>query len=762
MKLSSIFLSVGLALFSLLPNAKAQYVVSPQNIDWPSFLQRHDLLWNRIEPDYYAGAIMGNGLLGNNIYKEGEAYKFHIGRVDVTEGRMPNPKTDYRNLYHGARLPIGHFLLKPVGTVRSEQMRLNLWNAVTTGLLDTDSGKIYFKSYVHATKDVIVVETNSLGDEEHWSWEWKPLKAVSPRFLIGRTDYPQEYADHPNPEVKVHQEGNVHLSVQNLYGGKTYVVAWCETKNGVERRILITISQENTEADAVAKAKETLAEAMDEDKEAFENAHQEWWHKYYPVSFVSFPDAKMESFYWIQQYKFACITRPDKYIIDLQGPWAVDKTPWPAVWMNLNAQLTYSPVFTANRAELSRPLWKAMDDYRQNLIDNVPQQWRDDAAVMGRSTSYHLYSPLHPEDDNKMLYETGNLTWLLFYYYQYCTWTGNAEELTGKFYPLLKRSIAYYEHIREKRTDGKYHLPETSSPEYGTAKDCNYDLSLLRWGLNTLLAINEQYRLNDVKESDWQDFLANLTDYPIDPEKGYMIGEGVNMTYSHRHYSHLLMIFPLYMVNWEQSENRGLISKSLSHWQSMTDYLQGYSFTGSSSMYSMAGDGERAVAQLQKLLGRYIQPNTLYKESGPVIETPFAGAASLQDLYLQSWGGKIRVFPAIPSQWRQASFINLRAEGAFLISAFRNDGKTTFIQVVSEIGGICHLQTAMNVDEMEAVNMRTGENVNYTVKDRAQGGIEIRTEAGDIVQFRVKGENCFYPVPLIHSCEECNLYGVRK
>lgn len=740
----------------------AQRTVATKDIRWAEFLRQHDLVWSEITSDYYAGAIMGNGLLGTNIYKDDRdstAYRFHVGRVDVTEGRMPADKTRYRNLYDGARLPIGHFLMKPVGKVNAEQMRLSLWDAVTTGRLVTDQGEIAFKSYVHATQDLIVLETETKGAESGWQWKWIPLKAISPRLLKGMKDYSPEYLAHPNPEVKMSEREGYHLSVQNLYGGKTYVVAWKEVRTGNRCRLMVTISQEDTEQKAIDRAKLTLERAMNTKPARLERTHTDWWHGYYPSSFLTLGDARLESFYWIQQYKFACLTRPDKFVIDLQGPWAMQVTPWPAIWMNLNTQLTYSPLFTANRADLSLPLWKGLNDNLQNLIDNAPESWRHDAACMGRSTSYHFYSPLNPRGENKMVYETGNLTWLLFYYYQYCTWTGNEQELTEKLFPLLKRSIAYYEHIREMRTDGRYHLPETASPEYATAKDCNYDLSLLRWGLNTLLDLNERYGLKDAKQADWKDFLSRLMDYPTDPEKGYMIGEGVNMTSSHRHYSHLLMIYPLYQVNWDQVENRDLIAKSIAHWQSMPQWLQGYSFTGSSAMYSMMGDGDRAVAQLQKLLGRYIQPNTLYKETGPVIETPLAGGASIQDLYLQSWGDKVRVFPAVPKTWKEASFINLRAEGAFLVSATRKEGKTVFIQVESEKGGLCRLQTGMDMDAWEVVQARNGKAVDYRVVDKTCGLVELTTTPGDVIQLKLKSAKDIAPVPVRHDPERCNFYG---
>ena len=50
-------------------------------------------------------------------------------------------------------------------------------------------------------------------------------------------------------------------------------------------------------------------------------------------------------------------------------------------------------------------------------------------------------------------------------------------------------------------------------------------------------------------------------------------------------------------------------------------------------------------------------------------------------MLLQSWGGKVRVFPAVPSKWQDVSFRDLRAEGGFIISANRKDGKTVSLQI---------------------------------------------------------------------------------
>ena len=67
------------------------------------------------------------------------------------------------------------------------------------------------------------------------------------------------------------------------------------------------------------------------------------------------PDTQLESFYWIQMYKLASATRADRPAIDTLGPW-YRSTPWPGIWWNLNIQLSYWPVYTANRLALGESL----------------------------------------------------------------------------------------------------------------------------------------------------------------------------------------------------------------------------------------------------------------------------------------------------------------------------------------------------------------------------------------------------------------------
>ena len=53
---------------------------------------------------------------------------------------------------------------------------------------------------------------------------------------------------------------------------------------------------------------------------------------------------------------------------------------------------------------------------------------------------------------------------------------------------------------------------------------------------------------------------------------------------------------------------------------------------------------------MKTFIQKFVKPNTLYAESGPVIETPLAGMQSIQELYLQHWKWHYRIFPLLLRQ----------------------------------------------------------------------------------------------------------------
>lgn len=70
-------------------------------------------------------------------------------------------------------------------------------------------------------------------------------------------------------------------------------------------------------------------------------------------------------------------------------------------------------------------------------------------------------------------------------------------------------------------------------------------------------------------------------------------------------------------------------------------------------------------------------------------------------MVLQSWAGVIRVFPACPASWGDVRFHDLRAEGAFLVSARREAGRTKWVGIKSLAGEPCRRRC--HFDELPGV-----------------------------------------------------------
>lgn len=660
------------------------------DIDWERYMAANDMEWVVKPVSWEEGAFLGNGLLGTMVYGEEHASKRHVlrmvtGRTDVTASRIDKPGFP-------PRVPLGELDLELAGRIyHPTQMRVCLWNAELQATLTTTSGEVKLRSLVHSIDPVIAVEIETTSGESGARCAWYAYPEVDPVLKnadgVNLNQYiPVTEVEHSEVEHTGGEDG-IRVCTQRYSGEDGCVTAWKDVQVSPNRRICwLSIARGHGES-ARAEAVEAVAQASAANFEEWVQAHRSWWHRYYRQSFVSLPDGRLESFYWIQMYKLASATRADMPLIDNQGPW-LTSTPWAGVWFNMNVQMSYSPVYTANRLEFGDSLVRSLDMNRGNLILNVPEACRHDSAGLGRSCSYDLSANV--ED------EVGNLTWICHNVWRHYRYAMDDDMLEKVLFPILRRSVNYYRHLLEEGEDGFLHLPPTISPEYGsfmrtTVPDCHYDLSLLRWGCETLLAICGRLEVSDPLMPEWEDILARLVALPVD-ETGFMVGREMPLAYGHRHFSHLLAIFPLHLIGGETEEERALIAASLRHWLAKEGDLRGFSMTGAASIAATIGRGDEALRLLQSLL-LIIKPNTMYKEAGPVIETPLAGAESIHDMLLQSWGGKLRVFPAVPEAWTELAYHDLRAEGAFLVSAVRKDAATQWIRVKSMAGEPCLIKT---------------------------------------------------------------------
>lgn len=742
------------------------------HIDWPQFLARHDLIWDQIPKNWGQAAFLGNGRLALYMYAEPgqNALRFGLDNTDVYDRRDASWGWV---AYSRSRYHVGDFLLAPTGQITGIAMRLDLYRAELRGTLNTDRGSIDFRAFVHAEESILAVELTPSDGEKEYRWNWRPTEAISTRRPIRNEADAEAYQKMyghpvkiwvPNPPGSEEKDGDIHLYTQKLLVGGGYTTAWQEaTQPSGSRVLFISSVMSYPQLTSPQTAKAHVRQAASAGLSELTASHRHWWSAYYPASFLSISDTRLESFYWIQMYKYACAARSRTGIIDTHGPW-LQPSSWPYITWNLNTQISYWALQPSNRLLLAEGLFHSLDTHAVQLQANArPECDQPDIAAVGHCSQQDLIAPL--DDDRRYEKEWGNLLWVCHNYWLQYRFSMDDALLAHRLFPLLRRAVNFYLHALEEGADGKLHLPETYSPETGTTRDCNYDLALLRWACATLVDSCRRLPLHDPLLPRWRDICHRLTPYPAD-ENGFRIGAD-RPAIAHRHFSHLLMIYPLYLVNWDDLAARPMIEKSVNYWLSSAmsgKAAAGFTFAVGSSMCSAMGRGNEALHYLSGLISAKstigkIFPNTMYAESGQNIETPLAAAQSIHDMLLQSWGGTIRIFPAVPDAWPDAVIHDLRTDGAFLISAVRKGGVTQWVRVRSLAGEPCRIKCDFGAD----VQVRTvGATVKLTRLGTNVYALDLRKDQEVVLASASTGPRSFEIAPLPADPALCNSYGVRS
>ena len=669
-------------------------------IDWKTMMENHDLIWKKVPSEMKEAPHFGNGLVGSMLWVEDNKIRLQVFRSDVHDH---NDHTYGWPAYSSPRYQIGYFLLEPKGEIIDCDLRQDIYNAELRGSIRTNLGSLSIHHLTHRFDDVIYTMLDCGGTEALSEWKWFPFEAKSSRGGDpGSKNYGRAYAPYKklkNPAHKITSSGEITVSLQDLTAGGDYATAWLDKRNGSKGGTLL-VNIENSYPDKSAESKSVnnikkAQEALALDPESWIQKHQQWWHDYYPESFVTFPDSVGQTFYWTNVYRLACCTRPDAQYIDTPGMWS-SGGPWPYSTHDFNTQTAHFPVYTANRLHLGEALVKSIHRNRDNLIDNVvPEEWQDDSALLPLATAFDMKGKR--DGDARYSEMVGCLPWLLNNCWLHYRYTMDEALLRDKLFPILKRSINLYRHLMYEGENGKLHLPPTYSPEIANTSDCNMDLALFKWGCQRLIETCRILDIDDPLLPEWKRIHDNLTDYPHD-EFGYRMGSDQTGPLDHRHMSHLMMIYPLYIENIEHPDDLELLEKSVRNYEPTWAVKMGAS--QSSPAAAALGLGNLARKRMNHILYRdndneTLGKNGIYYLATPCIETSLSYNTCVQDMLLQSWGNKIRVFPALPDEWQDVAFHDYRAEGAFLVSASRKAGKTEFVRIRSLAGEPCIIKPSI-------------------------------------------------------------------
>lgn len=732
---------------SVLLVAATPAAASPKReVDWPSFLARHDMEFDSLPRDWTEAPHFGNAMVGSMLYlnTEGGAIKLQVFRADVHDHRDSSWGW---TAFSRPRMQIGHFLLHTEGRPLSCKWRKDLWNAELTGTITTDMGEIQIRHFTHAIDMAIVTVLTPCEGERGLRWSWHPAEARTtrpgyPENEAGLERFATRYGDHyrkslrwpwePNPDGRLESHGDSNVWVQDLFAGGQYATAWAVREDDSTHTHIATITKSHPENSAAATAIADLTRFLALDPVEWTASHRSWWHGYYPMSFISLPDKTLEALYWQTIYRFGCTTRAGRGLVDTAGLWFQGKS-WPYFTTDWNIQAAHWPVYAANRLDQGQELVDRLHRHKSTLIENVlPEAWRQDSAFLALAVAGDMRGPR--DDDMRYYHLVGNLPWAMHNAWWQYRYSMDDAMLREKVFPLLRRAINLYLHMVVEQEDGTLRLPPTYSPELGVFEDCNFDLALFKWGCHILLHTADRLGIDDPLIPRWRQAAENLPDFPAD-ENGFRLGTDRTSSDNHQHFSHLLMIHPLFLVNIDQNSTMDVMRRSFERALGTAGPGQRQAMVQAHAgpIGAALGLGDETLQSL-RLMQADLYPNGLWYES-PCIESTLAAAAIIQDMLIQSWSdpaleqtGPIRIFPALPSEWHDVEFHRLRTEGAFLVSARRKNGNTSWIGIESLAGEPCLIQPNLPGD------FRIEGGRGHTVETVAPGVFRIDLRKGESIR----------------------------
>lgn len=761
-------------------------------------LDRQDLIWETPPVRWLEGIPLANGSIGALVWGDGAPLKITLdkydawetrekpldgltykklrGLVDEKDRRAAEQCMDTRHVYGDApyptRLPMPRLELDFGEPIAWDQARLSLRTASVRISGQHAGAPLDLEMLVHANKNVLMVRMKGTNlDRVGIRVSLDHLSEAAKKTLEGwGYDAPETAAERDRGSL-----------LFRAPSGYAYAVAWQTFDAADGSRTLFVAAASTADGPNPLDIARDAAREADNGAAPDRAAHEGWWRDYWQRSYLTIPDARLEALYYAEMYKLGCSSRPGGYPITLQGLWTLDggMPPWSGDYhLDMNVQQSYWPIYTANRLELGEPLYRTFSAC-------IPK-WREQCQRFFGFDGIWAGCAIGPKGERIYGYSgvelwPGNAAWLAHHYWLHFLYSQDKSFLKEQALPMIHLAFLTYANLLEADSAGKLHVPLSYSPEWNEGsfdaycRDPNCDLALIRFLGAAILQSNEVLGLEDAGTDRVREVLEQLADYP-QRDASLLVSEDTPLSHSHRHQSHLMAIHPLGLLTRDGSENeRKLIRNSLHDIRVRgTGEWTGWAFPWMSLIASRAGYGNMAWQMLDTYANAFIKPNTFHVNGDPrifgcslfdyepmTLEAGFGAAAAIMEMLLQSYGGVIQVFPTIPDRWHDAYFSDLRAEGAFLVTAKLVSGEVRFVRVISEAGIACRVANPFrgaaaieSVREKTAVLEQDGPQLAF---DTAPGGEYLIYPKG-----RKPSSEEMQPIAFNRSDIECNFYGVKR
>jgi alpha-L-fucosidase 2 len=404
------------------------------------------------------------------------------------------------------------------------------------------------------------------------------------------------------------------------------------------------------------------------------------------------PDAALAALYvQYARYLLLSCSRPGSQPANLQGLWnEVLHPPWEGKYtININTEMNYWPAGPANLGECVEPLLKMVEE----LAVTGARTARDSYGARGWMVHHNtdLWRATAPIDGPLWgMWPLGG-AWLcttLWEHYRYHP----SPALLRRLVPLFTGASQFFLDtlVEDPKGRGLVTSPSLSPenehhPKAALCAGPAMDRQILRDLFDATLeaqallgqgdpAFAEAVRKARARlpadrigaQGQLQEWLEDWD--AIAPEQ------------QHRHVSHLYAVYPSGQINVRDTPELAQAARVTLNTRG--DESTGWATAWRLALWARLGDGERAYKILQGLLGpRRTYPNMFDAHPPFQIDGNFGGAAGILEMIVQSWGGEVRLLPALPKAWPKGELRGVRVHGGIELDIAWDQGRPTRLQL---------------------------------------------------------------------------------
>ena len=680
------------------------------------------LTWDEAVP-------LGNGIMGGLLWGENNLVRLSLDRGDLWDERPSAEKEWWKNRnwkkggdwdgpYNGVtptKLPAGRLEITLDPAQKIKAFELNL--ATAEGLAHLDDGAT-LEALFSAAEPVAMLRISgpapiALDLIPSGAKKGDGDAGPSSGGAVSQLGY---------AAAKPGSEGAAKWYVQEAADGFQYCACIETRRVGNATVVAVAVTSTKDAADLLALARKRCSAALSRGYAAALKPHAAWWSTFWAQSDLHVPEPDVERHYYLCRYFYGAASRRGAPPMPLQGVWTADNgglPPWKGEYANdLNTQMTYSGYQAAGNFDEGACfldyLFEQLPVFRKFAKEFYEAPGAAVPGVMSLAGQ-----PLGGWGQYSLSPTMG--AWNAHLFYLHWRYTADDAFLRTRAYPFCREIGECERALLKPGADGVLRLFRSSSPEIfenseraWLTPNSNYDLACLKILFLSLSEMAAALGESDEAQS-WASTAGALGDHHADAQGALLLDAKTPLPGSHRHLSNIIGLFPFNLITCEGgAEDRRRIKASLAQWDSFgTGAWCGYSFSWMSCLRARVGDAEAAVRNLDIFVHAFLLRNGFHANGDQTksgfsgftyrpftLEGNFLAMQAVHEMLLQSWSPTpgtrdtevIRLFPATPWRWHDASFSDLRTEGGHRVSAQRRNNATEWFAITAGRAGAVRIK----------------------------------------------------------------------